>query len=52
MPFLKDSKSQLKHAQTVTIFSPHPVLLSRLWTTIQQDRIEFPEDGALKRRNM
>jgi hypothetical protein len=38
--------------QTVTIYSPHPVLLSRLWTTIQQAHIELTEDGFLKRRNM
>jgi hypothetical protein len=36
-------------AQAVTIYSPHPVLLSRLWATIQQARIELPEDGVLKR---
>jgi hypothetical protein len=35
--------------QTVTTYSPHPVLLSQNWATIQQAHIEFPEDGALKR---
>jgi hypothetical protein len=28
---------------------PHPVLLSRLWATIQQAHIELHEGGALKR---
>jgi hypothetical protein len=40
------------HIVIVTIYSPYPVLLSRLWTAIQQAHIELPEDGALKRRNM
>jgi hypothetical protein len=37
--------------QTVTIYSPHSVLLSRLWATIQQALTELPEDGALKHWN-
>jgi hypothetical protein len=35
--------------QTVTIYSPHPVLLSRRWATTQQAHTELPEDGALMR---
>jgi hypothetical protein len=31
------------------VYSPHTVLLSRLWATIQQADAELPEDGAFKR---
>jgi hypothetical protein len=33
---------------TVTIYSSHPVLLSRLLAAIQQAHTELPEDGTWK----